>query len=334
MLAPPPLPRNLEAAVRDLASAKPQTRASAVSDLVRHAMRDDAARERAIPLLQKALGDEAPIVRSAAAVGLADVRGDEALPALLLAVEDNDQHVRQMAISALGEIGDARAASRLERALSDTRPEVRYQAIIAYARVVKDRPAEVVKALGNALRDEDDAIRYIALRIAEEDRPQGEEALDARARALMDDSHPSVALAAAIYMATRKDSKARQRILAAVRGDLGKVEREDEQHAIELAGRIDLKDAVPDLERRAYGLGRFVRDTCSWHAKIALARMGHERARGDILKDLGSWRREVREAAVVAAGRARLVEAKDTIRALEKESVNPALVEEALALLD
>jgi hypothetical protein len=37
MLAPPPLPRTLDAALRDLASARPATRASAIADLVVHA---------------------------------------------------------------------------------------------------------------------------------------------------------------------------------------------------------------------------------------------------------------------------------------------------------
>ena len=37
MLGPPPLPRNLEAAIRDLDSTRAEVRASAIEDLVRHA---------------------------------------------------------------------------------------------------------------------------------------------------------------------------------------------------------------------------------------------------------------------------------------------------------
>ena len=37
--------------------------------------------------------------------------------------------------------------------------------------------------------------------------------------------------------------------------------------------------------------------------RVALSAMGHERARGEIVADLSSWRREVREAAAVAAAR-------------------------------
>src|SRR5258708_6489526 len=109
MFTPSPLPRNLEASFRDLASERPTTRVSAVRDVVRHSLRGDATRARAIPLLERALRDDkAPAVRAAAAVALADVVAHEALPSLLVAVEDDDANVRQMALAALGEIGDAR----------------------------------------------------------------------------------------------------------------------------------------------------------------------------------------------------------------------------------
>ena len=74
------------------------------------------------------------------------------------------------------------------------------------------------------------------------------------------------------------------------------------------------------------------RRSCAWHARIALARMGHERARAEILDDLGSWRRETREAAVVAAGRARIHEARGKLENLGG-TVDAALVHEALVRL-
>src|ERR1700722_7759485 len=116
MLAPPPLPRTLEAAVRDLASSRAATRASAIGDLVRHAVLGDEVRTRALPMIEAALkGDEAPEGRAAAAVGLGDLRAGEALAALLVAIEDADVQVRQLALNALGEVGDPRAQPRLER---------------------------------------------------------------------------------------------------------------------------------------------------------------------------------------------------------------------------
>jgi HEAT repeat protein len=318
MLAPPPLPRTLEASLRDIGSERPATRASAATDLTRHASRDAALRAQALPLLEKMLAhDPSPVPRAAAAVALGDLHAEEALPALLLSIEDADVNVRQMALNALGEIGDARAAPRLARALADARPEVRYQAIIAYVKVAD--VADTAAALARSLDDEDPAVRYIALRIAEEradDPSRGagspESPFARRAAALLRDADAHVALAAAIFLAKTGDTAARARILAVVRGDRsgGRPEKEDEQEAVELAGRLDMRDAIPDLERRAWGLSSFVRDTCAWHAKIALGRMGHPRAVAEILREVSSARRDVRIAAVVAAGRARVGEAR------------------------
>jgi hypothetical protein len=58
VLAPPPLPRTVEASFRDLTAKKPQVRMSAIEDLSRHATRDAVVRARAVPLLERALSDE------------------------------------------------------------------------------------------------------------------------------------------------------------------------------------------------------------------------------------------------------------------------------------
>jgi len=336
MLAPPPLPRNLEASVRDLESARPEVRVSAVSDLLRHARQDEAVRGRAIPLLDKRLEDEQAKVRAAAAVGLADLDARECVPALLRAVDDDDAYVRQMALSALGELADTRALPRLRRALTDTRPEMRYQAIIALGRVADDA-TEIDQALNAATNDDDDAVVHIALRIAEE-RVDAGKPIDARlmtrARALLDAASPHLALVAAIVLAKAGDEAGNALILRVVRGD--KVaeqppEKEDERAAVELAGELNLQAAKVHLEKRAWGLMHFVRDTCAFHAKIALARMGHPRAVAEILKDLDSDRPDVLGAAVVAAGRARLASARKGIERIPTVAVDPELVREALS---
>lgn len=343
MFTPSALPRNLEASFRDLGSDRPATRASAVRDVVRHALRSDAIRTRAIPLLERALKDEAPGVRAEAAVALADVAASEALPSLLVAVEDDDAHVRQMALAAIGEIGDARATQRLERALRDSRPEVRYQAVIAYARVARDDAPAVAAALVRALDDEDSAIRYIAMRVAEE---QGaalrDEKLVARAEDLVEGPDPAVAIVAALYLARLGREPGPKVVLDVVAERRDAPELEDEQACVEVAGELGMHDAIPFLERRVWGRRRALRTffafgagdnaSCAWHARIALARLGHERARGDILRDLASWRRETREAAVVAAGRAGMDEARAALENLGG-SVDAALVREALVRL-
>lgn len=340
MLAPPPLPRTLEASLRDLDSAKPEVRASAIGDLVRHARRDDGVRKKALPKLEARLADEHPGVRSAAAIAVGDLGAKDLLPKLLVLVDDDDAHVRQMAINALGEIGDERAAPRLRRAITDRRPEVRYQATIAIARVLADSQ-EIEEAIIRATRDDDDAIVHIALRLAEERIDEGKGVSDeilTRARALRDKSDSAhVAIVAAILLAKAGDESAHDLVLRVVRGERIRGQspaKEDEQAAVELAGQLGLKAAVPHLEKRAWGLVSWVSDTSSFHAKIALARMGNARAKKEILADLESGKREVVEAAVVAAGRARIGEAKGVIERLSAAACDPELVKEALGLLE
>jgi HEAT repeat protein len=339
MLAPPPLPRTLEASVRDLESQKPEVRASAVEDLLRHARSDGAVRARAIPLLELRLADPQSKVRAAAAVGLADLAAKDTVPALLRAVDDDDAYVRQMALVALGELGDPRALPRLSRALSDKRPEMRYQAVIAYARVADDAKA-IALALLTAAGDDDHAVAHIALRIAEERLDAGhaaDERLVVRARALLDAESPHLALVAAIYLGKAGDRAAHALLLSVVRGDkvAGEApEKEDERAAVELVGELGLEEARPHLERRAWGVMHYVRDTCVFHAKIALARLGHPRATAEILADLDSTRPDVLGAAVVAAGRARLKGARPLLVRLPTVTVDPELVREALARLD
>jgi HEAT repeat protein len=343
MLAPPPLPRTLEASLRDLSSKKAESRASAIVDLVRHARLDAGTREQAIPRLSQALTDEAPVVRSAAAVALGDLVASEALPGLLVAIEDDDGYVRQMVINALGEIGDSRAAARLGRALTDERPEVRYQAVIAFPRVSKDAEA-IESALERAFGDADDSVRYIALRAAEERFDAGLVAprLVAAAKPLVKDGVRHVALAAAIFIAKAGEPDGRELILDVVRdagphlrglrffpGSAGPA-REDENEAILVAGALGLREAIPALERRAWGLGRLLSDTCAWSAKTALARMGSARAIAEILDDLRSRKKGTLEAAVVAAGRARLTSAREALVALGPGDVDPELVRHAL----
>jgi hypothetical protein len=64
--------------------------------------------------------------------------------------------------------------------------------------------------------------------------------------------------------------------------------------------------------------------------------MGDERAMRAIARDLSSWSRDTRTLAVVAAGRARLVETRARISAMRGNSklAEPEAVEEALTKID
>jgi HEAT repeat protein len=315
MFRAPSLRRTLTAALRDVGSAVAATRASAVADLVGHG---EAERHQVVAALERALSDDAPAVRSAAAVALADLRAAEALPALLFAVEDGDAHVRQMAISALGEIGDRRAGERLRRALADARPEVRFQAIIAFSRVAS--PDEAIDAIALATHDADAKIRYIAVRCAEEwalgaGREMPASLVD-RAVTLAADDDASVRVAAAIVLARSGDRRPEAILLDVVAGRIVTPEAEDEAAAVELSGELGIEAARPHLERRAFGFLGFGEDRFAWQALVSLARMGHLRARAKIVRDLRSFFRDRRTLAVAAVGRARLGEAKHLVEAM------------------
>ncbi len=324
--------RTLEAALRDVESKKPDIRASAASDLARAARGDEANRPRVVIALEKALDDGSPSVRAASAVALADLKAHEALAKLLVTIEDAEGMVRQMAIVALGEIGDARAVPRLRRALADERPEVRFQAIIAFARLAD--PADAAAAIVKATEDSDENVRYIALRSAE-DRAKDVELLAKvaeRAVPLLADESSHVAIAAAIVLTRAKRDEGKKLIRSVVLGTV-KVQKEDEREAIEIAGDLGMTDLATELERRAWGIASKVKDTCAFHAKIALAVLGHERAVTEIGAELRSNRRETRGGAVVAAGRAKLRQFKPLIEAMTDESVDRDLRSAALEAL-
>ncbi len=106
---------------------------------------------------------------------------------------------------------------------------------------------------------------------------------------------------------------------------------EDERAAVELVGQRGLEEATPHLVRRAWGVTRWFRDECAFYARISLARLGH--ARAEIPRELRSKRSEVLFGAIVSAGRARMVEARDILEALPASSVDPELRREAFAAL-
>jgi hypothetical protein len=334
----PLLPRTLAAALRDVRAEKATVRVAAVQELVPHVT---DARNTVVAALSDALRDLAPRVRAAAATGLSDVRAHEALPALLVAIEDDDVLVRQMAISALGEIGDARATERLRRALQDPRPEVRFQSVIAFPRVTASSEDATLAVLA-ATRDKDPVVCHIALRMAEEVAGAGTgpsatamAAFRERARTLLDHAAPEVRVVSAILLAEDREPRALALIVDVVDGTLRTKDREDEAAAIEIAGELMLEEATRGLERRAFG-GMFGlrRDAFAFHARVALARMGHDRACREILHELSAADRDRCALAVAAAGRARLLTAEPALAAMRDGArVDVRAVDEALQML-
>lgn len=339
MFTPPPLPRSLAASFRDLESKRSDVRASAIVDVTRHARTDAAVRRDAVLALTTKMEDPAAEVRAGAAVALGDLGAVESIEVLLGAVDDPHPHVRQMALNALGELGDPRAIGRLERATTDDRAEVRYQAVIALSRLAPPAGVDQPRLWLMASNDEDEAVRHIALRLAEEHVEAGgslDERLVMRAATLLADEHVDVAMAAAILLAKANDDRGHDRIRAAVTETLRpRPSLEEEREAVELAGRLGFVDLIPTLEKRAWGLGRVLRDTCAWHAKVALARLGHARATAEILADLDADSEQKRSTAIVASGRAKLVQAKERLDARARGDAEEAqLARQALRDLE
>src|SRR5260221_13989924 len=318
------LPRSFDAALRDVQDQKGQVRLSAVHDLARHATTEEGG--RAVAALIAALeSDVSGQVRGAAAIALADAQARGGVDALLGAADDSHLHVRQMALIALGELGDRRDERVLDvvrQALRHDAPALRFQALIAASRLEASFAEEALLA---ATRDEDDEVRHVSFRLLEERattsdlevRP-GRPVLAAAARGLAD-PELSVRLAAAILLGRAGDPSGARVIVEGVGARGARLDPEDEQAAIVLAGDLRLREAAPGLSLRAWGRLGFGRSRFAYEARIALAQMDDARARSAILRGLDAWTRDARTLAVVAAGRAKLPEARAAIQAMRDD---------------
>ncbi|HEY6077889.1 MAG TPA: hypothetical protein VIW29_03760 [Polyangiaceae bacterium] len=142
-------------------------------------------------------------------------------------------------------------------------------------------------------------------------------------------------LSAAILLAVLGDAAGHERLIAVVNERRRIKHPEDEVIAVELCGELGLSQATPGLERRAFGvLGG--RTPVSWHARVALAELGHARARSAIMRGLSAWSRDARTLAVAAAGRARLAEAREILQGMVgfPERAEPEAVSEALTSIE
>jgi HEAT repeat protein len=331
------LPRKVDACLRDLESAKLEVRLSAVRDLGRHTTGPEQGKVRA-SLCRALAKDAAVAVRAEAAVQLADAGAREHLDELCDALEDPALRVRQMALVAVGELAtpaDERAGDAARALLEDLAPELRFQALIAARSLLP--ASEFAAGLARAHGDEDAEVRYIALRLAEEtwtDSTSPPPSVLAAAEHATRDPSAKVRLVAAVVL-VRADKPAGSELLAELlNGSGARLSLEDEAEALSLAGKHGVRAALPGLRRRAFG-GIFSTSPVSWQARVALARLGDPRARKAIVGGLSAWTRDGRTLAVVAAGEARLSEARPKLEALARESggADAAALERALELL-
>lgn len=333
-----PLPRTVEAALRDAGHAKLAVRLSALADLGRFASGADA--ERAIDEITRLLAnDPAAEVRARAALALADAKASRAGRALIAAAKDPDQQVRQMALLALGELGSTNRdhLETVRTALDDPAAPLRFQALVALHHLAGD---EIEAALEVKFEDSDSEVRFVAIRVAEERFVSGAlkppRWLMGKLQQALSDDAAFVRLLAAIVLHRAGNATDASVLADAVNARVGVRELEDEQEAIEIAGELRLEQARVGLERRAFGWLGVSRDVFAWQARVALAKMGHPRAVASILKDLTGWTWETRTMAAAAAGAARLGPARAGLLAMlgDESRANLDTVRDALRQID
>jgi HEAT repeat protein len=338
MLGFTPLPRTLEAALRDAEHARADVRLATLADLKRHAREGSEAARKL--LVRQLAADPEPRVRAGAALALADIDAFGEISALVNATGDQDPSVRQMALLGVGELAPPEHAEALAvatRGLVDRLPAVRYQAVVALARLQGEASLE---ALLVGTRDADPEVRHVAFRVAEEvfggrSLEQAPLPLVQRARGALRDDNRAVQVSAAILLAVLGDSAGSERLVEVINARQRILHAEDEAVVVELCGQLGLTNATLGLERRAFGL-LGARTPVSWHARVALAELGHPRAKEAILRGLSAWSRDARTLAVAAAGRARLREARPLLLRMASEPgrAEPEAVSDALAAID
>jgi len=343
-----PLPRNLAATLRDAVHGKSRVRLSAVADLVRWAQSDE--RELCVTRLRALLDSDPDVeVRAAAALGCADAGVHDAMPSLLQAVAVGPPRVTQMALVAIGELAgadDAAALDALRAALASDAPALRFQALVAAGRVLP--LGELEACVSEAIADTEPRLRYIACRIVEErffDEPEaGSSGVDPsrvarlgeKLEPLLADPDPDVAIAVAVLLAARGSTAARGVLVKALNRRRQFTHLDDEQAAIELCAELGLDAARPGLHARAFGGAWLGSSPLAFQARVALARLGDERAEQHILRGLSSWSRSVRAQCVAAAGLARLEAARPRLLEMRRDerTVDSRSVSEALLALD
>ena len=286
-------------------STKPEMRASAIDDLVRHARGDDAVRARAIPLL-----DEAPHGRASTRArgrrrrprrSRGDGGGDRAARRRRrrrrARPPDGDQRARRDRRRTRAAAPPPRAHGRAPRGAlpGDHRVRARRRSSAGGS----TRPRSTMRSSRRRTTTTTRSC-HIALRVAEERIDAGTRprrgSSRARARCSMRRSSPHVALVAAILLAKAGDERGHDIILRVVRGEKigGQApDKEDERAAVELAGELGLEGG--SSASRAARVGR--RALRPRHVSLPRA----DRARADGARSRA--KKEILERARVAASR-------------------------------
>jgi HEAT repeat protein len=285
---------------------------SVVRDLGR-AGPDAPDRELRSELLDRCFGDSDADVRAQALLAAADLKARPLLDRVLGLLSDGELIVRQMAVLALGEMAepsDEEIIGRIASLLRAGAPAIRYQALLAYAHL---RPAHCASDLQIALTDSDREIQKLALRLVDEVLLPQQTALPNNLRlgivAAAKAQDAQLSLLAQLLCGHLEIDASTTRLVEVVMRQLRVEEPRDEQWAIELCGRLQVRAAEPGLRRRAFGFWGRSTDPFRFVALGALLRLGDEGALGALKKQLTSRNVLHRLSAVQALGASALKDA-------------------------
>ena len=334
---PSALPRSLDAALRDVTSRKVQVRRSATREL--GAFVASTARARVVRVLEELAEQDGDIeVRAQAVLAMADGGAHEALGKLVRLAEVAAPRVRQMALLALGELAKSEAIDAIDAALAATRS--RYQGLVTL-RQLHGLQASVV--LASRLTDSDDEVRWVAIRLLDElsvkdpNLPDTSNAIDEMIRQISptlrgasQDPSVRVATAAKLLLARWGDPQAIEGLVAKLSEKASRMDLLEQLAVIHLIAQWRVAGAKPTLQKRAWP--RFWEGPTTFAARVALARLGDERARQSILDDLHSPSATKCARAIepvgslgLIAGRARLERLLESPQSHDVEAIRLAL---------
>lgn len=315
----PPLRPKLSAALRDVSSDDPRSRAAAAEALGDAPSENaDEAKAALRPLVDDGIG----AVRAAAIASLGSLRDADALGDIVARFEDGDAVVRQVAVMAAGDIGDPGAVRPLRRMLRRDEPELRFQAVTSLAKLAPD---EAVEALETLTDDPDREVReQLADALGSLEDPKAEGPLEI----LLDDETVEVRRAAAIALARTGNDAGADALVEALN---------DTDRCFEAAwalGELGVQPAREPLARLTSALFKPLAIKAA--AAAALVRLDDPRGVPALKRVLTAFRSDARGYAAQLVGELGLTELRPELEKLSKNprGADPQVVADALARLD
>jgi len=326
LFGPSLLARSLRAALRDIESPKLGVRHAAARDLGRYI--DGPERLTVVARLIRAMQTDTDTeVRVSALMALVDAAANEAVEDILAVARQGEPRLRQVALLAIGELAELGSEEGIRvasEAIHSELPALRYQALVALRNL---QQLGAMDKIVESARDDDPEVRWVVVRLLEEfwtfdivsgtddiTRREVEQKVCLALSPLLNDVESRVRVAATLLLARLGVAEAAEAISGLLSKKDVKLNKNDEEVAIELAGNLRISSAILGLKRRAWPL--FWETPLSWKARVALAQMGDERARVAVLESLHSKLAHKCARAIEAAGQIGLEQARPRLLAL------------------